>query len=136
MCDVRFCISSGPRSAVIDREEFEEMAREAFDSLPRDLMEKLDNVVVVVEEEPAPHLAGRFSGGMLLGLYEGVPQHHRGTQYGAYAVTPDRISLFRRNILRSVRRESEVREKIREVLVHEIAHHFGMDEEEIRNAGY
>ena len=121
---------------MMSRERFEELARNAFDSLPEVLVEKMENVVVVVEEDPSPGARVKFAGGMLLGLYEGVPQNRRGTYYGAYPVGPDKISLFRRNIMRSVRSEEELPEKIREVLIHEIAHHFGMDEDEIRNAGY
>ncbi|MDH4069394.1 MAG: metallopeptidase family protein [Ignavibacteria bacterium] len=122
----------------IDRSAFEEMAREAFESLPDVLMQKLENVVVVVEERPSPETSRRFGrgGGILLGLYEGVPLTFRGAHYGSYPVAPDKISLFRQNILRTVRSEEEVPEKIRDVLIHEIAHHFGMDEDEIRDAGY
>lgn len=122
----------------MDRLQFEELAREAFESLPEVLMEKIDNVVVVVEEHPPAEMSRRFAGrgGMLLGLYEGVPLTVRGTHYGSYPVAPDKISLFRQNILRTVRNDQEIPEKIREVLIHEIAHHFGMDEDEIRDAGY
>jgi predicted Zn-dependent protease with MMP-like domain len=73
---------------------------------------------------------------MLLGLYEGVPLSRRGTSYGAYPVVPDRITLFQRNIEATAGSEEELRERIREVMVHEIAHHFGMSEKEIRDAGY
>jgi predicted Zn-dependent protease with MMP-like domain len=73
---------------------------------------------------------------MLLGLYEGVPLSRRGTDYGVYPVVPDRITLFQRNIELTVSLPEELRERIREVMVHEIAHHFGMSEKEIRDAGY
>lgn len=122
----------------VDREKFEQWSREAFESLPATLMERLENVVVVVEDEPSAEVSRRLAGkgGMLLGLYEGVPLTGRGPYYGTYPVAPDKISLFFLNILRSVRSEKQVPGKIRDVLIHEIAHHFGMDEDEIRDAGY
>jgi predicted Zn-dependent protease with MMP-like domain len=73
---------------------------------------------------------------MLLGLYEGVPVSKRGIWYGSSPVVPDKITLFRKNIERSLRVGETLKDKIRDVLIHEIAHHFGMDEEEIRRAGY
>jgi predicted Zn-dependent protease with MMP-like domain len=73
---------------------------------------------------------------MLLGLYEGVPLPRRGIDYGVVPVMPDTITLFQNNIESIARSESDVRRQIRETLIHEIAHHFGMDEDEIREAGY
>ncbi len=73
---------------------------------------------------------------MLLGLYEGIPLSKRGSDYGVYPVIPDTITLFQRNIESVSRSEAEVRKRIREVLIHEIGHYFGMTDAEIRKAGY
>ncbi len=126
-------------SMQIDALEFEEIAHEEFDALPPAFRDKLDNVHIVVEENDSANRrrrAGVYRGSMLLGLYEGVPLSHRGTGYGVYPVVPDRITLFQRNIEQTVESRKELRERIREVMVHEIAHHFGMTEKEIRDAGY
>jgi predicted Zn-dependent protease with MMP-like domain len=99
----------------------------------------MDNVHIVVEELPAMHLPGRRgirSGGLLLGLYEGIPLTRRGAEYGMYPVVPDRITLFRQNIEAVSRNDRELRARIRETLIHEIGHYYGMSESEIRRAGY
>jgi predicted Zn-dependent protease with MMP-like domain len=110
-----------------------------MDSLPREFMEKMENVYIIIEDRPTREAAARVGlrgDSMLLGLYEGVPMSKRGTSYGSAAILPDRITLFQKNIEAVVRSELEIPEKIREVLIHEIAHHFGMNEKEIRDAGY
>lgn len=121
------------------REEFETVAQEVFDGLPEVLLDRIENVRVVVESQPAAATeasVGLASDAMLLGLYEGVPLTHRGAHYGAWPVVPDKITLYQRNIERISRSDAEIRKKIREVMIHEIAHYFGMDEDGIRNAGY
>lgn len=123
----------------MERERFEQLTREAFESLPDELMKRMENVVLVVEDYPGADTSRKMNsgkGGFLLGLYEGVPLSKRGTHYGAYPVAPDKISLYQKNIERVANGEDAVAAKIREVLVHEIAHHFGMNEQEIRDAGY
>lgn len=120
--------------------EFERLAHEALESLPDQFKSRMENVLVVVEEVPSEATARKMvlgKGARLLGLYEGVPLSRRGTWYGAFPVEPDRITLFKRNIEYDAAAHSRgVGETIRDVLIHEIAHHFGMNEEEIRNAGY
>lgn len=123
----------------IDQPEFEAIAHEEFEKLPPAFRERLDNVHIVVEEvdtRSRRRRAGVYRDSMLLGLYEGVPLSLRGTSYGAYPVMPDRITLFQRNIELTVGSLEELRQRTREVMVHEIAHHFGMSEKEIRGAGY
>ncbi len=123
----------------IDRLQFEEIAHQEFDALPPAFRDRLDNVHIVVEEldsENRRRRAGVYRDSMLLGLYEGVPLSQRGTAYGVYPVVPDRITLFQRNIELTVGSLEELRRRIREVMIHEIAHHFGMSEREIRAAGY
>ncbi len=99
----------------------------------------MENVHIVVEDTDlggARRRAGIRGGSFLLGLYEGVPLTRRGTGYGMYPILPDKITLFKQNIERVARTPEEIRLQIREVLIHEIAHHFGMDEKQIRDAGY
>jgi predicted Zn-dependent protease with MMP-like domain len=122
----------------VTKEEFEETLQEAFDLLPERFRSTIENVRVVVEEDPdrdihLKHVRGR---GMLLGLYQGVPLNRRGTEYGAYPVIPDTITLFKRNIESAASTDEEIRVCIRDVLMHEIGHYYGMTEEEIRRAGY
>ena len=123
----------------MDHQSFENAAHEIFETLPPYFRERLENVYVVVEDSPSPELVRRMklrASTTLLGLYEGVPMNRRGISYGSYAILPDRITLFRENILRVVEGDERIRGKIREVLIHEIGHHFGMTEDEIRRAGY
>ena len=123
----------------MDRAEFEQIAEEAFESLPKTLQEKIENVRIVIEDEASEETlrrSGMRSGSLLLGLYEGVPLNKRGENYGRFPVVPDKITLFQRSILSVAWSESGIREKIREVLIHEIAHYFGMTERQVREAGY
>jgi len=91
----------------------------------------LENVDVVVQDSPNRRQLARVGRGMtLLGLYEGVPQTKRGHGYGM--VLPDRIVIFQKPIQEKCRSEAEVEAEIGEVVRHEIAHHFGMNEEELR----
>ena len=123
----------------MNRDEFEKAVEEVFDSLPARFHATIDNVHIVVEDLPDSRSNARKgirSGGMLLGLYEGIPLPKRGVDYGMYPVVPDRITLFRQNIEAVARDEQDLRSKIREVLIHEIGHYYGMSETEIRRAGY
>lgn len=122
----------------MEPDEFVRIAEEEYESLPGLFKTKIENLRIVVEDLPGPYLlrqAKVSSPYSLLGLYEGVPLNHRNTGYGAYPVVPDTITLFKRNI-EAVAPPGVLRDKIREVLIHEIAHYFGMTEGEIRKAGY
>ncbi len=120
------------------RDEFEQYVQTVFDDLPERFREAVDNVRIVVEDvPPARHPKGWTGGhGMLLGLYEGVPLPHRGPDYGMYPVVPDTITLYQRNLERIAQTEDELRHEIRQTLIHELGHYFGMNEAEIRRAGY
>ena len=122
----------------MDRETFEEVADRAFHALPEKFREAIENVEIVVQDEPSsdPQLRrfGVRRNEMLLGLYQGVPLTKRGVWYGTTPVLPDRITLFQKNIEAVCSTEKEVEEKIYEVLFHEVGHYFGMNEEEIRTA--
>lgn len=118
------------------REQFEEIAEHAFDSLPETFKHKVENVQIVVEDYPSGDALSRTHAGKftLLGLYQGVPLPHRGTSYGMYPVNPDKISLYQKNIEQSCSGEQEIERRIVEVLFHELGHYFGMNEQEVREA--
>jgi predicted Zn-dependent protease with MMP-like domain len=123
----------------MERKEFEEIVEKAFDLLPENFHSALDNVSIVVEDFPTDEIIQRMklrTGRELLGLYQGVPKTHRGTWYGMSPVLPDIISLYQKNIEAVCRNEELIKEKVREVLIHELGHYFGMNEDEIKNAGY
>ena len=123
----------------LEREEFERMTQEIFDSLPAQFQQNMENVSVIVEDEPTKEILVRMgirSTETLFGLYEGIPLNRRGTWYGMNAVVPDKISLYKQSIERSAGNETELRARIQHVLIHEIAHYYGMDEDEVRAAGY
>jgi len=123
----------------MDKIEFEEIVNHAFEHLPDIFKQNIDNVQFNIEDYPTAEqmskikLRSKYS---LLGLYEGIPLNHRGTWYGSSPTLPDRITLFQKNIESYSETETEITDKVREVLIHEIGHYFGMTEEEIRNAGY
>ena len=114
---------------------FEELVAEALDSLPEDLGAAMANVEVVVEQEPpAEFLAGLKRHHTLLGFYHGVPLTSRGTTYDG--VLPDKISIYEGPITRLARSPDEIREQVRRTVIHEIAHHFGIDDERLQELGW
>lgn len=111
----------------VGEEEFEELVAQALDDLPPDLVALLDNVAIFVEEDSPP-------GEHLLGLYVGVPLTER---TGAYVMAlPDRIMIYRRPTLAISRDRDEVRAQVQMTVAHEIAHHFGIDDERLHELGY
>lgn len=115
----------------MNRERFEELVVEAVDGLPEEFLEKLENVDVVVEASPnRKQLAGAGRGMTLLGLYEGVP--HTGRTRGYNMILPDRITIFQKPIEAICRSEKEVVAEVQRVVQHEIAHHFGLDDNLLR----
>ena len=109
---------------------------EALQALPQEFQEQLDNIDVVVEGEPTIEQlaeAGLESGDSLLGLYEGVPLTERGANYGL--VLPDKISIFQRPIEEAYRSDREIKAEVQRVVQHEIAHHFGLDDERLNELG-
>lgn len=123
----------------VTREAFEDLVQQAFDELPAHFQQHMENVSIAVEDEPTRETLikmGISSQEALLGLYEGIPLNKRGTWYGMYPAVPDRISLYKKNIERGARSIQELRARIRDVLIHEIAHYYGMNEGEVRAAGY
>ena len=120
----------------MNRIEFETLVAEALDSLPDEIQAWLDNVVVVVGERPTrEQLAGVGLGPRhsLFGLYVGVPKTHRGFTYGE--AVPDKIIIFRQPIEEVCRTPEQIRDQVRRTVLHEIGHHFGLDEGQLRDAG-
>ena len=120
----------------MDRARFERLVEEALASLPPDLRERLENVAVIVEQTPSPRAARRHSrrGQLLLGLYEGRPLTERG--WGYAAAFPDRITIYQANVEAVCASEAEIREEVRRTVLHEVAHHFGIDDERLHDLGY
>ncbi|MGA8809974.1 MAG: metallopeptidase family protein [Thermoanaerobaculia bacterium] len=115
--------------------EFERLVEEALDSLPERFASLLDNVVVVVEEEPSAsdldvlHDDGHDHGhGELLGLYRGTPMTRR--SYDSFRM-PDQIAIFRGPILRVSRTRDDAHRQIRETVIHELGHYFGLSDAEM-----
>ena len=120
----------------MDRSRFEELVGQAIDSLPDDFKMKLDNVAVVVEDYPSPREARRLGRGgrLLLGLYQGQPLTRRDSRYGM--AFPDKITIYQANVESICRSDSEIREEVRRTVLHEIAHHFGIDDARLHELGY
>jgi len=121
----------------VPRAEFQKLVARAVELLPPRFLARLENVDVVVEDEPTDEdldLAGVEPGGTLLGLYHGIPQSERGSWYGN--MLPDRIVIYQRPIEAVARNRREIQKEIRITLMHEIGHHFGLGEEELSEAGY
>jgi predicted Zn-dependent protease with MMP-like domain len=120
----------------MEQPEFETLVEEALASLPDEIQAWLDNVAIVVAERPTPEhrlQAGLHRGQTLFGLYVGVPKTHRGFTYGE--IVPDKIIIFQRPIERVCRTPEQVRECVRQTVLHEIGHHLGMNEADLRDAG-
>ena len=107
-------------------EEFEDLVADALDEIPDELAVLMDNVVVVVDDDP-PEPG-------LLGLYEGVPLTERG-DYGGM-VMPDRVTIYRRPLCAVSDDTDEVVTQIAITVIHEIAHHFGIDDDRLDELGW
>lgn len=109
---------------------FEQLVADALDGIPEELAARMENVAVVVEDR---HHEDRH----LLGLYEGVPLTERGEWYGTGGLTmPDRIAIYRLALCAMCRDEDEVVEQVRITVVHEVAHHFGIDDDSLDELGW
>lgn len=110
----------------VEPDRFEAMVGDALDGLPEELRQLMSNVAVTVEHRPGPP--------GLLGLYEGTPLTSRTTQYAG--VLPDRITIYRQAICAACRTEHEVAVQVRRTVIHEVAHHFGIDDGRLRELGW
>lgn len=115
-------------AVTVTPERFEELVSDALDSIPDALLRLLDNVVVLVADDSPD------GDGQLLGLYEGYALTSRGTDYGG--VLPDRVMIFRNPILAICDTDEDVIDEVRVTVVHEIAHHFGIDDERLHELGW
>lgn len=119
----------------MDRKEFEKTVVKGIDAIPKRFMEKLNNVAIVVENRPTPSQKRKLKirkGWTLFGLYEGVPQTARGINYGG--ALPDKITIFQEPIEEAAKNENEIIKIVKNTVWHEIAHHFGMDEKDVRKS--
>ena len=106
-------------------EQFEELINRAILALPKNILEKMDNVEITMEEGESPNNS-------LFGLYRGVSQLKRGSSYGYGAVMPDKITIYKGTIEKFAVDPADIPFMVRRVVWHEIGHHFGFDEEGIR----
>ncbi len=111
----------------VDSAQFEDLVAEALDGVPADLAGVMSNVVVLVADQHADEAD-------LLGLYEGVPLTERGSWYSG--VLPDTITIYRLPILSRCATEADVVSEVRITVVHEIAHHFGIDDDRLHELGW
>jgi predicted Zn-dependent protease with MMP-like domain len=111
----------------MSRRRFEELVSDALDTVPEELAGAMDNVVVLVEDRNPDEPT-------LLGLYEGIALTERTSSYGG--VLPDRITIYREAILDVCDDEDQVVHEVAITVVHEIAHHFGIDEETLHELGW
>jgi len=121
----------------VDRAELEALVAEALDGIPAEFARHLENVSVVIEDEPAPALLRDMGlhpdDDTLYGLYQGVPLSERPHDF---AGLPDRIVIYAGPLQRDFPGRSALRRQIRVTIVHEIAHFFGLDERRVRRLGY
>ena len=117
----------------MNQEEFEEIVEQAISDLPERFKKKLENISVVVEDKPSEEIlakTGLKSSYCLLGLYEGVPLNKRDSNY--CNVLPDRITIFKKPIEALNLGANKLKERIKEVVMHEIGHYFGMSEKDLK----
>lgn len=109
-------------------ERFEELVDEALAEIPQQLFDLVENCALIIEEEPDPEY------GNVLGYYDGTPLSERTSMYAG--VLPDRILIFRGPLLRLVDSEEELVEEVRITVLHEVAHFFGIEDDELDDLGY
>ncbi len=119
----------------VSSDRFEQLVREAIESLPERFLNRLDNVVIVVEPQPTQEHRKQHDlrhGQTLFGLYEGVPM----TERGSYdPIFPDRITIFQRPLENYCDSEEELIAEVRDTVVHEVAHFFGIDDDRLDELG-
>lgn len=115
-----------------DRAAFEAMVDEVIDTLPQWVVDQIDNLAVVVEDRARPDQDATGYG--LLGLYEGVDKLRRGNDY--FAAAPDRITIFRLPHLVQATDAATLQDEVRRTVLHELAHHLGIDDSRLHEIGY
>jgi predicted Zn-dependent protease with MMP-like domain len=120
----------------MERRRFLRLVRRALDELPPPYCDWLENVDVVVERRPRRHhlgTGGLAAGDTIFGLYEGVPLTERSSNYGL--VLPDKITIFQEPLEQEFSRDAELVEEVRRTVLHELAHHFGISDDEMERLG-
>jgi predicted Zn-dependent protease with MMP-like domain len=118
------------------RRDFERLVASAVATLPSEIGARLENVDIVVEDEPSAETlaeAGIPPGATLYGYYQGIPQVQRGSWYSM--ALPDKITIFRRPIEAASSGRGQMQQMVRTTVIHEIAHHFGIGDAELRRLG-
>jgi predicted Zn-dependent protease with MMP-like domain len=119
----------------METEEFVRVAEETLDSLPREFRERINNLLIAVEDRPPNDMVQKHRGkgltGLILGVYQGVPATQRSTFDLMHP--PDRIVLYRKNIEAVCANDAEIRHQIRQTVFHELGHYFGMNEEQLKD---
>jgi predicted Zn-dependent protease with MMP-like domain len=123
-----FWVGEDRRVLDIPLAQFEDLVAEALDEVPDELARLVENVVFVVEDDSVDEP------GSLLGLYEGIPLTERGSSYAG--ALPDRITVYRLPILAICDTIEDVVDEVHVTVVHEIAHHFGIDDDRLHDLGY
>jgi len=121
----------------VSPEDFERLVASALDDLPEPFASRLENVQLTVADEPSPDelLRARVRPGhTLFGLYQGIPQTQRNAGYNW--VLPDKITIYRGPLLRASNNADDVRQQVRRVVIHEIAHHFGISDQRLEELGW
>ncbi len=121
----------------VSQHAFERLVADALDGLPDVILRMLDNVAVVVADEPTVHQRQRIhlaDNEVLLGLYEGIPRTERTAGYGA--VLPDKVTIFQRAIEAHCDSEAALIAEVRHTVVHELAHHLGISDERLIAIGF
>lgn len=115
------------------QEDFEKLVEEGLDKIPKKIQDLMDNVAIVIEDNPSKDQKRELSlrkNNILFGLYEGIPLTDRDFDYGS--VLPDKITIFKVPIEQYARTNEEIKKIVADTVWHEIAHHFGYSEEEIK----
>lgn len=117
------------------RQQFETLIKEVLADLPKKFAAKLENVAIVIEDYPSEEQLARLnlpSHTTLYGLYQGVAKTKRGSGYTM--LPPDKITIFQKSIEDLCQTPKQIKQQVRKTILHEIAHHFGMNEKEIQTA--
>lgn len=121
----------------LSRARFEALVVRALETIPEPIRIRMENVDVVIEASPTAQqyaALGLDPGDLLFGLYEGTPLVER--DITANPLLPDKITIFRGPLEAACRTEDEIAEEVRKTVIHEVAHHFGLDEERLEELGY
>jgi predicted Zn-dependent protease with MMP-like domain len=116
--------------------EFEKLVEDGLTLIPKEIRSRINNVQIVIEEEPSDALLDELEvppGETLFGLYAGVPLTERTIEYSAL---PDRIIIFRRPLLEEFDKPPDIRREVARTVIHEVAHHFGIDEARLAELGW